>query len=137
MEGSVQLVNFDFSKELSLQIQVGSRLFPEQAISNVSEAFYQLRKTLGLHFGVNAVSINRNYYMSRDFIAAIDMEKVLGASFTGMNTMSGDLLTIPMKPANGSAIAMDASTVATYSLHYTLVYDGIIDLGLAGVHIKE
>ena len=106
-------------------------------ISSTAEAFYQLRKTLGLHFGVNSIDINRNYYLARDFITAIDMEKVLGASFTGMNTMSGDLLTIRMKPASGGTIAMEASTVSTYSLHYTLVYDSIIDLGLTGVHIKE
>jgi len=131
------LVTFDHNKELSFQLQVGSRLFPEYPINSTAEAFYQLRKTLGIHFGANSVNLNSNYYLARAFDTAIDMEKVLGASFTGMNTMSGDLLTIRMKPANGSAITMDASTVATYSLHYTFVYDSIIDLGLTGVHIKE
>ena len=68
---------------------------------------------------------------------AIDMEKVLGASFSGMNTMSGDLLTIRMKPASGNTIAMAANTVATFSLHYTLVYDSIVSLGLTGVSVLE
>ena len=129
------LVTFDHTKELSLQIQVGSRLFPEFAISSTSEAFYQLRKALGLHVGVNSININRNYYLARDF-TAIDMEQVLGASFSGMNTMSGDLLTIRMKPASGGTIAMDNAT-ATLSLHYTLVYDSIISLGLTGVSVLE
>ena len=63
------------------------------------------------------------------------MEKVLGASFSGINTMSGDLLTIKMKPASGQTIAMGAN--AEYYLHYTLVYDSIISLGLTGVQVLE
>ena len=105
------------------------------AISSSAEAFYQLRKALGIHFGINAININRHAYTTRDFIMAIDMEKVLGASFSGINTMSGDLLTIRMKPANGGTIAMTDNT--EYYLHYTLVYDSIISLGLSGVQVLE
>lgn len=60
---------------------------------------------------------------------------MLGASFSGMNSMSGDLVTIRMKPANSSSINMDAT--ATHSLHYTFVYDHILSLGLTGVQILE
>ena len=134
-DNNVQPVVFNFNKDLSLQIQVGSRLFPEMAIDSSTEAFYQLRKTLGVHVGTNAISINRHPCTTRDFITAVEMEKILGASFSGMNTMSGDLLTIRMKPASGQTIAMTATT--EYYLHYVLVYDSILSLGLTRVQVLE
>ena len=114
---------------------MGSRLFLEMAINSSAEAFYQLRKTLGVHFGTSAININRHAYTTRDFITAVDMEKVLGASFSGMNTMSGDLLTIRMKPASGQTIAMTAMTECY--LHDVLVYDSILSLGLTRVQVLE
>jgi len=65
---------------------------------------------------------------------AIDLEKVLGAAFTGTNTMSGDLLTIKLKSADAQ---IDFEDGMTYTLYYTLVYDSILNIGLTGVSIHE
>jgi len=125
---------YDYNEELEFQIQVGSKLFPEMGIRSLAEAYYQLRKTLGLHFGTDSMNFNPRYYLSSSFVTAIDMEKVLGASFTGQNTKGGDLLTIRMKPANVNNMAI---TKETLSLHYTLVFDSMIEIGLAGVNVLD
>jgi hypothetical protein len=119
MEG----VDYSYTKELQLQIQIGSKLYPEYPIRSLAEAYYQLRKTLGLHFGNDSMAILPRYYRNDTFIASFDLEKVLGASFTGTNTMDGQMMTIRMQAANASTIALPADT--TCSLYYTLVYDGI------------
>ena len=125
---------FDSDKEVELQIQIGSKLYPEYPIRSLSEAFYQLRKTLGLHFGNDSLNIHRFCYYTNAFVAAIDLEKVLGASFSGMNTMSGDLLTIRMKSANGT-ITLDPNL--SYSMFYTLVFDNILEISLTNCRVLE
>jgi hypothetical protein len=131
MEG----VDYSYTKELQLQIQIGSKLYPEYPIRSLAEAYYQLRKTLGLHFGNDSMAILPRYYRNDTFIASFDLEKVLGSSFTGTNTMDGQMMTIRMQAANASTIALPADT--TCSLYYTLVYDGILNIGLSGVQIME
>ena len=127
---------FNFDKEVEIQIQIGSKLYPEYPIRSLAEAYYQLRKTIGLHFGNEAMAIHSKSYMSRSFIAAIDLEKVLGAAFTGTNTMDGQLMIIRMKPANASTITLDTAA-NTYYIFYTLIYDAVLQINLAGVTVLE
>jgi hypothetical protein len=131
MEGT----DYDYNKELQLQIQIGSKLYPEYPIRSLAEAYYQLRKTLGLHFGNDGMAMQPRYYRKDTFVAAFDLERVLGASFTGTNTMDGQMMTIRMQAANTSTIALPANT--TCSLYYTLVYDGILNINLSGVTVME
>ena len=70
--------------EFEFHVQIGSKLSPEYPVRSHAEAFYQLRKMLGVlsssvhNFDINAVS-----YRSNKFILAIDTEKVLEAGWTG------------------------------------------------------
>ena len=57
-----------------------------------------------------------------------------GASFTGMNTKAGDLLTLKLKGANGS-IALDATD--THKLFYCLHYDAVLQVNDTGVSVLE
>jgi hypothetical protein len=125
----------DYTKELQLQIQIGSKLYPEYPIRSLAEAFYQLRKTLGLHFGNEAMAIQKRYYNKDSFIASVDLEKVLGSSFTGQNTMDGQMLTIRMQSSNASTIALPSDT--TCSLYYCLAFDSIMSVGLTGIEALE
>ena len=100
----------------------------------MAEAYYQLRKTLGIHFSNGSINIRKYDYAEESFIMAIDMEKVLVASFTGMNTMGGDLLTIKLNSVN-TPIAL--SSTNQYTLYYTLVYDSILNISLSGVNVLE
>ena len=58
----------------------------------------------------------------------IDLEKVLGASFTGANLSTG------AKAANA---AIDFEGADTYKMFVVLVSDSIVDVGLTGVRVKE
>ena len=46
--------SYDKDRELSFEIQIGSKKYPEYPIQSAAEAFYQLSKSLGLH-AVNAL----------------------------------------------------------------------------------
>ena len=41
--------NYDRTKQLEFQMQIGSKLFPEYPIRSLAEVFYNLRKTLGIN----------------------------------------------------------------------------------------
>ena len=86
---------YNKGKEVELHVQIGSKLYPEYPMRSVSEAFSQLRKTMGIHQSpFHSLDINGPQYRSYKFIASVDTEKVLEAGFTGLNTRAGDLMTI-------------------------------------------
>ena len=86
---------FDSSGEISdFQIQVGNKNFPETSMRSLSECYYQLRKTLGSHTQHNSIDISQHEYRCRKFVIGLDMEKVLEAGFTGLNSRNGDIMSI-------------------------------------------
>ena len=92
---------YDYNKELQWQIQIGSKMFPEYPVRSLAEAFYQLKKALGIHGSAfHSIDINFPKYMTDHFVIAIDTEKILEAGFTGLNTRAGDLMVIRAKGAN-------------------------------------
>ena len=96
MDGS-----YDYNKELEYQLQVGPRLFPEYPVRSINQSFYELKKALGIASSkFHSISITREQYQNDHYVCAVDTEKIIEASFTGLNTKSGDLLTIRCKPAN-------------------------------------
>ena len=81
--------------EFTFGLQLGSKKYPEYDIQAHSEAMYQLKKALGIQSSdVHSFDINARQYRDQRCILAIDMEKVLGASYTGTNTRAGDLLSV-------------------------------------------
>ena len=122
---------YDHDKELEFEMQIGSKKFPEYPIRSAAEAFYQLRKALGVH-DVNAqMDISATAFRSSKYVIAIDTEKVLGASFSGYNSKSGDLLTLKQKPLGNATLA------GKCKLHYCLHFDSIMNIKDAGVEVLE
>ena len=81
--------------EFTFGLQLGSKKYPEYDIQAHSEAMYQLKKAVGIQSSdVHSFDINARQYRDQRCILAIDMEKVLGASYTGTNTRAGDLLSV-------------------------------------------
>ena len=79
------------------QLQIGSKLYPEYPIRSTSECFYSLRKALGIQANnLHSIDITGLEYRSNKFIVGIDTEKLLGLSFTGMNTRN-NLTTVHLK----------------------------------------
>ena len=124
--------NYVESGEIAdFQIQVGSKQFPEYPIRSHAEAYYQLRKTLGKHNQHNSFDIAQEEYRSRKFILGIDMEKVLEAAFTGINTRAGDLMAIRFDHKSTNA------THWSQSMHIVLTADCILEVRDSGVQVYD
>ena len=94
---------YDFTKEIEDQMQIGSKQIPEYPCGSLNNAHSELEKKIGI-LGSPWHSISPSYqqFWSDHFIIGVDCEKVLDASWTGLNTKEGDLLTFRLKGANGS-----------------------------------
>lgn len=123
---------YDPTKEMEFQFQIGSKLYPEYPMRSTAEVFYQLRKTLGIHTSsFYNVDITPQQWINNKFIIGIDTEKVLAAGFTGLNTRAGDLLTIKIK--HTSAAVADQCEKMQIILHA----DMILNIRDTGVEVLE
>jgi hypothetical protein len=124
--------------EFEFQLQIGSKLFPEYPIRSHNEAYYQLKKTLGVHasslhnFDISPVS-----YRSNKLVIGTDCEKVLDAGFTGINTRAGDLLTVKLKYADKGALANGIYANLADRIHIVLHSDQIMEIRDSGVAVYD
>ena len=126
------LNSFNAEGEIAdFQVQIGSKLFPEYPIRSHAEAYYQLRKTLGKHDQHNSFDITQHEYRMRKFIMGIDMEKVLEAGYTGINTRAGDLMNVRFDHASAAQ-----ATWAT-QMHIVLTSDQILEIRDSGVQVFD
>ena len=77
------------SQEHQVWIQIGATQIPEYPINSVTEAYYRLRKVVGVPF-----QIIPRWYRSRRYITGVDCETNSGAGYTGLSIKNGDLLTV-------------------------------------------
>ena len=68
-------IEYDHSKELEFQMQIGSKMFPEYPIRSMAEIYYQLRKALGIHSTNAQMNILHRYYRDHKFVIGFDTEK--------------------------------------------------------------
>jgi hypothetical protein len=116
------------SEEHTVQLQIGSKLYPEYPIQGVVEAFYHLRKTLGFNHKMNMIA---RWYRTSKYIIGIDLEKVPGAGFTGTSTKAGDLITLNVKDCDfNSANIPDKCYIC-------LNYDAVLQIQEGGVIVLE
>ena len=131
---------YQHNTEVEAQIQIGSKLIPELPIRSSAEAYYQLRKSLGSHQPGSSYAVNildREYRTSK-YILAFDCERQTNAGFSGLNTRTGDLITIKMlnfKHVDNNNNTWDF-TYPDFQ-HTTLEYDAIMTITDAGVQILE
>ena len=108
------------------QLQIGSKLYPEYPIKSHAECFYSLRKSLGIQANnLHSIDIDGNSYRNNKFIVGIDTEKLLGLSFTGMNTRN-NLMTVFLKTNSDAAYTADR-------MHVILLAEQILEVGDVGV----
>ncbi len=124
--------------EFEFQLQIGSKLYSVYPIRSHNEAYYQLKKTLGVqasevhNFDVSAVE-----YRGYKFILGTDCEKVLEAGFTGLNTRSGDLLSGSLK-YNSSCSAVDNMYPRLADrIHIVLHSDQILEIRDSGCQVFD
>mgnify|MGYP002809500649 CR=1 FL=1 len=126
---------------IELQTQIGSKKFPEYAVTSLAEFYYRLRFSIGAHFGDVPISITPRAFRNTHFVARFDFEKAAsgpagGVSFTGISSRGGELLTIEYKGFGVPNADPAVSTVPTQSF-VSLNYDCIIELSQDGVSISE
>ena len=115
----------------SIQMQLGSKMFPEYPMSSAQECFYQLRKTMGVeNSNFHSLDITPYEYTNHKFVIAFDCEKNLGSAFTGINTKAGSLLTVKLKSSADAADMPD-------TMYVTLHFDTILQIGDSGIQVFE
>ena len=123
---------YNSDNELGYQIQLGSKLYPEMRTSSNSEAWYYLSKTLK-HQNTNehGFQITPDSYFNHEFIIGQNFEKVEGASFSGINTKMGDLMTI--KIFNQSF----DNTIAPNKIYVAMIADQIMNISDTGIQVFD
>ena len=118
--------------EFELQLQIGSKLFPEYPIRSHNEAYYQLCKSLGVQASaLQNFDITAREYRSTKFILGTDCEKVLDAGFAGLNTRAGDLMTVKFD-YKSTATARKADRT-----HIVLHSDQILEIRDSGCQVYD
>ena len=124
---------YDENGEFEMQLQIGSKLFPEYPIRSHAEAYYQLRKTLGhASSSIHNFDIDSHEYRNYKLIMAVDTERVLEAGFTGMNTRAGDILNIRFDHHSQSAAANWA-----HAMHIMLHSDCVLEVRDSGITVFD
>jgi len=125
--------------EFEFQLQIGSKLFPEYPIRSHNEAYYQLKKTLGVQASaVHNFDLKPAEYRDNKLIIGTDCEKVLGAGFTGINTRAGDLMTVKLKyNSSGTPDVNGVYPRLADRLHIVLHSDQIMEVRDSGVSVFD
>ena len=108
-------------------LQIGSKLVPEYPITSVTEALYQLKKAVGQPF-----QMYPRWYRTHKYIIGLDLEKISGAGFTGMNTKAGDLLTPSSRDCADSTNAN-----VPIRVYCCLYYDCVLNIKDSGVEVPD
>ena len=120
-------------KEIEFQMQIGSKCYPEMPIRSVQEAFSQLTKCLGINNSAfHGVDIIPQEYRSHVFIIGIDLEKILEAGFTGINTKAGDLMVVKVKQNSG----ITQENICN-KMYFTLHSDNILNIRDTGCEVFD
>ena len=89
---------------------------------------------MGIHQSpFHSLDISGAQYRDYKHIIAIDTEKVLEASFTGLNTRAGELLTVKVKPIDSAGM----DTTKPTKFYTTLMTDNIMEIRDTGITIFD
>lgn len=124
---------YDANFEQEVQLQIGSKLFPEYAMTSLQEQFSNLRKCLGVQQSqFHSLDITPQEYMTHKHIIGIDTEKILSASFSGENLKSGSLITIKLK--QGTSTPSSAYPAKIYVIMHC---DYIVNIRDTGIEVLD
>ena len=72
----------DYTRNLSWQLHIANKKYPEFECQSLSEAFYFLRRTLHyVNYDQNSLNISYSKYRSNKFIIGVSFEKMADAHF--------------------------------------------------------
>ena len=101
---------------------------PQYPIRSHAECYYSLEQSLGIAANsLHGIDIDGNEYRNDKFIVGIDCEKLLGLSFTGMNTKHS-LMTVKFKTAQANQ---------ANRMHILLFTENMLEINDTGVSIYD
>ena len=116
---------YDKNKDLEFQVQLGSKLYPEDPCNSITQCFHHLRKALNLPmFHQHSMNINFKQYRDRQFIFALSLEKAPDSSYTGINTRAGQQMLLRVKPAGATIPAAEMPD----TLYITMLSEQILEI---------
>ena len=119
----------DYSRNLSWQLQIANKKFPEFECQSLSEAFYFLRRTLHYHNPEqNSINISYKQYRENKFIIGCSFEKMQDLNFTGQNTKMGSLITFKIKGTEG--VLQSTEQIQEIFIH--MVSESVLELRESG-----
>ena len=122
----------DYTRNLSWQIQLGNKKYPEFEAQSLSETFYYLRRAIHyMNPDQDALSFSYKQYRSDKFVIGMSFEKMSDVNFTGVNTKMGSLITMKLRPEitlnttagadNSGIYAEDIQEVFTHLISETVL----------------
>jgi hypothetical protein len=130
--------------ELTYQVQLGSKVYPQMEVKTSQEAFYELVKTIGAHemSSTYALDIRPAEYRSWKHIMAVSFENSPGSAYSGLSTRAGDLLNIRIKNAHHVNDAVfDGLEILPYStpeyIYVVLEHDAVLNISDMGVSLFD
>ena len=121
--------------DIEVQIQLGSKLYPEYPCNSISQCFYHLRKALNLPtFHQHSISSQWLEYKESEFIFGFNLGKVPDSSFTGVNTKSGQQMLVKVKPLNQNVLT---STLMPDRIFITLLSEQTINIKDTGKSVLD
>lgn len=130
MAGNTQnpTIGFNYTAEVQWQVLIGNKTYPIMQIRSGAEAYYQLKKGLGIHGSAwHSISIDTlQTSMNEHYIVALNSERVLGASFSAINCRQ-DLFKIQAKGANQDLGSVAAGKNVPDQIYVVLNCDLIVE----------
>ena len=114
--------------DFELQLQIGSKLYPEQKLDSLPEFWQKLQSAVGSHTSILSHSaIDLQGYKTDRFIAALGLQKVLSdtdvSNLSGVSTKTGSLLSL--RSANSASNIDVCFVVGNYDLLVQISDQGV------------
>ena len=124
----------DYGRNVSWQLQVANKKWPEFECQSLSEAFYFLRRTLHYHnYDQNSLNISYKQYRENKFVIGVSFEKMADVHFTSINTKMGSLITFKIKGTEGSLLEAEQ----IQEIFTTLVSESVVELTESGAIVFD
>lgn len=118
----------DTGAGIEVGLRVGSKNYPQRPLTSHSQILTSLQRVVGHNRDLNgSLQISPNHWGQGQIILGFDLEKELGASYTGLSTKSGELLTLNIKSGD---------TVGRVVRSF-LMYDAIVSISSNGVELFD
>jgi hypothetical protein len=132
--------SYNSDYELEWQIQIGGKFYPNYPVRSLAEAFANYLKALNYpDYYQHSTVIDPISWRSTKFFIAYDFEKLRDASFTGIDTSSGDLMIIRVRAAPNVSTASPLLAPGSpfgENMFIVLEADNILNISQTGTTIE-